>query len=481
MIDIVGVYTPVRVQLISLGCSKNRVDSEKLLGLLSNGGIEIVSGEYDYSKSRPDVVVINTCGFIKSAKEESIDEILFAVKAKIDGYIGSIVVCGCLTERYREELSEQIPELDAIFGTYQWKEIADYILTNCGKNSALSKLKANFKTNSKTKFQPDQTSSTSDSYYINRVQTNEKHYAYMKISDGCNRRCSYCAIPLIKGRYRSVPIEILVKEGEFLAKNGVKELILIAQDTTYYGVDLYKKRMLATLIEKLSNINGIEWIRIHYSYPSAFPTDVLEQMNSNPKVCKYLDIPLQHSSTKVLKMMRRGIDYERTQKILDKIRSKVPGIAIRTTIMVGHPGEGKREFDELLKFVKLNKFDLMGAFTYCEEEGTYDAKYYPDRISQKAKDLRYNQLMQLQSEIVLESHKKRVGTIEKVIVDRVDTNYIYTRSQQESPEVDGFILIPIKLPKGKKTPPLVLQNIIGNFAEVKIEKVKGYDYIAHFV
>ena len=336
---------PHKVQLVTLGCCKNRVDSEHLLAKLSEG-LEIVPEEVPYEESRPDTVIINTCGFIGDAKKESIDEILTAVKAKQDGFVGRIVVCGCLSERYREELQADIPEVDAFFGSFQWKEIVRWM------------------------------SLPQENDWTKRHLTTPSHYAYLKIADGCNRKCSYCAIPLIKGPFKSVPMATLEREAKALAAKGVRELILIAQDTTFYGMDLYGKKMLAPLIERLSKIGGIEWIRIHYSYPTGFPKDVLKVMSENPKVCKYLDIPLQHSSTKILKMMRRGVDRTRQQSLLDDLRSRVPGIALRTTMIVGHPGEGEQEFEDLLDFVRKNRFEMLGAFTYSEEEGTYDAKNF---------------------------------------------------------------------------------------------------------
>ena len=462
MIEVVGIFKPQRIQLISLGCSKNRVDSEKLLRMLSDGGIEIIADQYDYSLSRPDAVIINTCGFIKSAKEESIDEILLAIEAKKKGYTKMVVVTGCLSERYKEELRLQLPEVDAFFGTYEWEKVASFI-TDVRKANR------------------DNHPSKSERYQTSRILTTPRHYAYLKISEGCNRKCSYCAIPLIKGRYKSFPITSLVAEAKELARGGVKELILIAQDTTYYGIDLYKKRMLATLLRKLSEIKGIEWIRIHYSYPLAFPQDVITQINTNPKVCKYLDIPLQHCSTNVLKAMRRGIDYAKTQRVIDTLRSKIKGVALRTTLMVGHPGEGESEFRELLNFVERNRFEMLGAFTYSEEENTYDALNYEDSLSQREKNRRYKKLMSLQAKILREVNRQRIGTIERVIVDDVDNNFVYTRSQKESPEVDGVIRIPIILPNKSEEPPLLLKKLIGNFVEVRITGVDGYDLIADFV
>ena len=428
-----------KVQLLTLGCCKNRVDSEHLLAKLSEG-LEIVPEEIPYEESRPDTVIINTCGFIGDAKKESIDEILTAVKAKQDGFVGRIVVCGCLSERYRTELETDIPEVDAFFGSFQWKEIVKWMSLPQEKD------------------------------WTKRHLTTPSHYAYLKIADGCNRKCSYCAIPLIKGPFKSVPMATLEREAKALAAKGVRELILIAQDTTFYGMDLYGKKMLAPLIERLSKIDGIEWIRIHYSYPTGFPKDVLKVMAENPKVCKYLDIPLQHSSTKILKMMRRGVDRARQQSLLDDLRSRVPGIALRTTMIVGHPGEREQEFEDLLDFVKKNRFEMLGAFTYSEEEGTYDAKNFADDIPQGVKKRRYGRLMRLQSRISLENNQRRVGGVEKVIIDDVKDGFLICRSQRESPEVDGSILVDLKACKG--VDPL---RLIGKFAAVRIISATEYD------
>lgn len=451
MLKITGIFKPKRVQLISLGCSKNRVDSEKLLWKLSGGGIEIVPEEIEYSVSKPDAIVINTCGFIESAKQESINEILKAVEAKKKGFAEKVVVCGCLSERYGDELRESIPEADAFFGSYQWEKVLEFLGAAPAHQVAAVKSEEG------------------------RFLTTPSHYAYLKISDGCNRKCSYCAIPLIKGAYKSVPMGRLVEEAKSLARQGVRELILIAQDTTYYGMDLYKKRMLGTLLRKLCAIKGIEWIRIHYSYPSGFPADVLKIMASNPKVCKYLDIPLQHSSTKVLKIMRRGIDSIGTQKIIDKIRSEVPGVALRTTLIVGHPGEGKPEFEQLMRFVKKNRFEMLGAFTYSCEENTYDAEHYKDNVPERVKKSRYNELMKLQSRISLENNKKRIGSVEKVLIDSFSDGFFVARSQRESPEVDGQILV--KPEEGSGFAP---ERLIGKFAAVRIIAAGEYDLEAVF-
>ena len=446
MLEITGLSKIKSVQLITMGCSKNRVDSEKLLSRIKEGGLQILPEDADYKQSRPNAVIINTCGFIQDAKQESIDEILKAAKAKNDGYVQRLVVCGCLSERYRKELTTALPEVDAIFGSFEWDKVAAYLGLPSQSDSA------------------------------KRLLTTPSHYAYLKIAEGCNRKCSYCAIPLIKGRFRSVPMTALVKEARNLAKQGVRELILIAQDTTYYGLDLYKKRALAQLIEKLSSVKGIEWIRIHYSYPAQFPKDVLKVMAENPKVCKYLDIPLQHCSTKVLKTMRRGVDFAKTQALIDDLRNTVKGVALRTTMMVGHPGEGKKEFEQLLNFIKKNRFEMLGAFTYSEEEGTFDAKNYPDTITPKEKKARYNALMKLQSTISLENNRKRVGWVEKVIIDEYKEGYLLARSQRESPEVDGQIIIDLT-PQSNK-PDFDARRLIGKFAAVRIISASSYDLTA---
>ena len=446
MLEITGIFKPKRVQLITMGCSKNRVDSEKLLSRLSDGGLEIIPEDLPYEQSRPDVVIINTCGFIGDAKKESIDEILSAIQAKNSGFAGKVVVCGCLSERYLEDLKQSLPEVDAFFGSFQWKKVVEWMGLRPAGN------------------------------WTGRHLTTPRHYAYLKIADGCNRKCSYCAIPLIKGKFTSVPMATLEKEAKALAAKGVRELILIAQDTTFYGMDLYGKKMLAPLIERLSKIKGIEWIRIHYSYPAGFPKDVLKVMAENPKVCKYLDIPLQHSSTKILKMMRRGVDYIKTQKLIDDIRSRVPGVALRTTMIVGHPGEGDEEFNDLLDFVRRNRFEMLGAFPYSEEEGTYDALHFEDDVPSSVKKRRYARLMRLQSKISLENNQMRVGGVEKVIIDDYRDGFLIGRSQKESPEVDGAILIDLSPQKeAVKDGSFRPEDFIGKFAAVKIITATEYD------
>ncbi len=444
---IVAYCKPKKIQLVSLGCSKNTVDSEHLLRQVENMGIEIVPSDYQLSQqSTVDAVIINTCGFINDAKEESIESILAAVDAKNCGYVGKIYVFGCLSQRYMSELVESIPEVDGFFGAFDWNGVLKAI-----------------------------GGEVEEKLLEERYLTTPKHYAYLKISEGCDRTCSYCAIPLIRGKHVSVPMEKLLKEAEFLASKGVKELIVIAQDTTYYGLDLYKKRSLAQLLEKLSKVDGIEWIRIHYSYPAQFPQDVLDVMASNPKICKYLDIPLQHSSTKVLDLMRRSIDGKQTQQIIDAIREKVPGCVLRTTLIVGHPGEDKREFEKLLRFVQKNKFDRLGAFMYSEEEGTYGAQNLKDTVRKSTKQKRYEQLMQMQSDISYSINQQRVGDIERVIIDSYSNGVLVCRSQKESPEVDGEILV------GTDNSKFAPEKLIGKFAKVKIISANEYDLLAELI
>ncbi len=438
---------PRRIRLVSLGCSKNRVDSEHLLRQIANAGIEILPEDFDPAAPgavKIDTVIINTCGFIKDAKEESINAIFAAVDAKNRGYVRHILVFGCLSQRYRYDLVKEIPEVDAFFGAFDTDSVIE----------AVGIIK-------------------DDSQILKRYLTTPGHYAYLKISEGCDRTCSYCSIPLIRGRHISVPMDDLLEEARNLACEGVKELIIIAQDTTYYGLDLYKRRALGELLGKLCGIEGIEWIRVHYSYPAQFPEDVLDVMVSNPKICRYLDIPLQHGSTKVLESMRRSIDAPETQKIIDTIREKVPGIVLRTTMIVGHPGEDRKEFEKLLAFVEKNRFERLGAFTYSEEEGTYGAENFKDTVRESTKQKRYGELMELQSRISLEINEARIGNVEQVIVDSFTDGVLVARSRKESPEVDGEILI---------TPPeSEPEKLIGTFVKVKIIGAGEYDLLAELI
>lgn len=416
-----------RLRAVTLGCSKNTVDTEHLLAQLPPDEFEIVGD------GPVDCLLVNTCGFIGDAKEESVNAVLEAVAAKSRGEAAEVIVFGCLSQRYGAELKEEIPEVDAWFGA---REIAP-VLRHLG-------------------VEPDRSAP--------RRLAPGKGYAYLKISEGCDRRCSYCAIPFIRGAHRSVPMEELVGEARMLAEGGVKELILIAQDTTYYGLDLYRRRALAELIGRLSEIDGIEWIRIHYSYPADFPEDVLEQMADNPKVCKYLDIPLQHISDGVLDRMHRNVDGAWTRELISRLRSRVPGVVLRTTMIVGHPGETEEQFSELLEFVREARFERLGAFTYSEEEGTYDAAHFKDDVPQEEKQSRLDRLMSLQSDISYNYNQSRIGSVERVLVDEVmPDGTLVCRSQYESPDVDGEILV-----RGASVP-------VGEFITVKITGAEEYD------
>lgn len=428
------------LQVITLGCSKNTVDTEHLLSQVK-GSWEILPEE----ESRPvDVLLINTCGFIGDAKEESIQAILAAAARKKAGEVGRIIVFGCLSQRYMSQMPDLIPEVDYWFGARDLDPVVKALGCVPVRNPS-------------------------------RLRTDHLAYAYLKISEGCDRRCSYCAIPSIRGAHRSVPMEAIVAEAESLAKEGVKELILIAQDTTYYGLDLYRRRALAELIRRLSAVSGIEWIRIHYSYPADFPEDVLVEMAENPKVCKYLDIPLQHVSDKVLDKMRRHVDGEWTRTLVRRLREEVPGVVLRTTMIVGHPGEGRKEFAELLDFVREAGFERLGAFEYSEEEGTFGAENYRDSVPRKEKARRLAELMRVQSGISLAFNESRVGKTERVMVDDYADGVLVCRSQYESPEVDGEIVVRYDGHDfGGKTP----EELCGSFIDVRITGADEYDLIA---
>ena len=431
-----------KLQTVTLGCSKNKVDTEHILSHVEDLYEIIPEGE----DIPVDVILLNTCGFIGDAKEESIQAVLEAVEKKQRGEAGKVIVFGCLSQRYANELPELIPEVDAWFGAREF----DPVIRALGAEPSEEKRSS-------------------------RYLTTPSHYAYLKISEGCDRRCSYCAIPFIRGAHKSVPMEDLVREAEGLAEAGVKELIIIAQDTTYYGLDLYRRRALAELLQKLSEVDGIEWIRIHYSYPAAFPEDVLDQMADNPKVCRYMDIPLQHISDKVLDNMHRHVTGAWTRDLIRKMRERVPGVVLRTTMIVGHPGEGKRDFQELLSFVDEARFERLGAFMYSEEEGTYGAENFKDTITSKVKQERLDELMKRQSEISLAYNQSRVGTEVKVIVDDFMDGVFVCRSEFESPEVDGEILV-------KHDSAVVgdvdSYSLIGEFIKVRITGADEYDLIA---
>jgi len=397
---------------------------------------------FDSNDTSARVVVINTCGFIADAKEESIDTILSFVEAKKSGQIDKVFVMGCLSQRYRQELTEEIPEVDGFFGVTDMPEILRSLNT-----------------------------SISEKHLNQRHITTPSHYAFLKISEGCSWGCSYCAIPLIRGKHISKPIPNLVEEAQFLVNQGVKELILIAQDSTFYGMDIYGERKLSELINELSRIDGLEWIRIHYAYPTGFPMDLLTVMRSNPKVCKYIDIPFQHVSTNVLKAMRRGINREETIKLIDTLRSEVPGVAIRTTLLVGHPGETEGDFNELLDFVKEMKFDRLGVFAYSEEEGTHSATLADD-VPEAVKQSRVEQIMELQQQISLYNNKLRLNKIFKVIVDREEEEYYIGRTEFDSPEVDQEVLI-------SKNQSVILKP--GDFVSCRIMDVADYDLYGELV
>lgn len=428
------------LQVITLGCSKNTVDTERLLYQVKDAW-RIVPEDWT---GPVDVLLVNTCGFIGDAKEESVQAVLAAAARKKAGEVGKLMVFGCLSQRYMSQLPDLIPEVDNWFGARDLSPVVKAL----GCEPCDLPL---------------------------RRRTDDHAYAYLKISEGCDRRCAYCAIPFIRGAHRSVPMEALVKEAEALAASGVKELILIAQDTTFYGLDLYHRRALADLLRALSKVDGIEWLRIHYSYPADFPEDVLDEMAVNPKVCKYLDIPLQHISDKVLDKMHRNVDGAWTRTLVRRMREKVPGVVLRTTMIVGHPGEGKREFAELLDFVREAKFERLGAFRYSEEEGTFGAANYRDSVPKKEKERRLSELMQVQKDVSLAFNQSRVGSVEKVLVDDFADGVLVCRSQYESPEVDGEIVVRYDPADFVGRP---AEEIRGSFIEVRITGADEYDLIA---
>lgn len=424
-----------RIDIITLGCSKNLVDSERLLKRFSDLGYEV---KHDSDNVTGEVVVINTCGFIGDAKEESINTILQYVEAKKNKQIKKLYVMGCLSERYFEDLKIEIPEVDKFYGKFNW----DNLITD---------LKLTMPPTKK----------------YDRILTTPKHYAYIKISEGCNRFCAFCAIPLITGRHTSRPIDEICEEVEMLVGRGVKEFNIIAQDLSSYGLDLYKEMKLPELIERIANIKGVEWIRLHYAYPAQFPYDILPVMRKYSNVCKYLDIALQHISDKVLTNMRRHIGKEETIALIKRLREEVPGIHIRTTLMVGFPGEDEKEFEELKQFVKDIKFDRMGAFAYCEEDDTYAAINYEDEIPEETKQKRLDELMEIQESVALELNEAKIGKVFKVIIDKEEQDYYIGRTQFDSPEVDPEVLI-------KKTAELKQ----GYFYNVKITGAMPFELMA---
>ncbi|MBW7845272.1 MAG: 30S ribosomal protein S12 methylthiotransferase RimO [Bacteroidia bacterium] len=421
-----------KVNIVTLGCSKNIVDSEELYSQLKANKFEV---EHESIKDDANIVVINTCGFIDNAKQESIDTILRFAEAKKVGEIDKLYVTGCLSQRYMPDLQKEIPDVDKYFGTTHLPQL-------------LKTLGADYK----------------HELIGERLITTPSHYAYVKISEGCDRPCSFCAIPIMRGNHVSKSIEQLVTEAKGLVKKGTKEILLIAQDSTYYGLDIYGERKLAELLNRLSDVDGLEWIRLHYAFPSQFPMEVLDVMQSKSNICKYIDIPLQHTSDNMLKAMRRGITSARTQEVVDKIREKVPEIAIRTTLIAGHPGETEKDFEDLCKFVKYNRFDRLGIFTYSHEEGTHSGTMIDD-VPQEEKERRAAVVMDIQQRISSELNQKKVGKTFKVLFDRKDSGYFVGRTEFDSPEVDNEVLVDAK------------NNYIriGDFAQVKITSAEDFD------
>ena len=427
------------IDIITLGCSKNLVDSERLMRQLEAAGYNVT---HDSERPQGEIAVINTCGFIGDAKEESINMILEFAQAKEEGALEKLYVMGCLSERYLKELEEEIPQVDKYYGKFNWTEL----LADLG-NTYRQELGNE------------------------RHITTPGHYAYLKISEGCDRSCSYCAIPIITGKHTSRPMEEIVAEVKHLVAQGVKEFQIIAQELTYYGIDLYKKQKIAELIEQIADIPGVEWIRLHYAYPAHFPMDLMRVMRERPNVCKYMDIALQHISNNMLSRMRRNVTKEETYKLIENFRKEVPGIHLRTTLMVGHPGETEADFEELKAFVKAAKFDRMGAFAYSEEEGTYSATHYEDNIPQETKEQRLSELMAIQEEISAELGREKIGKTFRVIIDRLEGDYYIGRTEFDSPEVDPEVLIE----SGKQ--PLT----IGEFYQVFITNSDDFDLFGEVV
>lgn len=421
-----------KVNVVTLGCSKNIFDSEVMMAQLKANKFDV---EHESMNDDAQIVIINTCGFIDNAKQESIDTILRYAEAKAEGMVDKVYVTGCLPERYKEDLENEIPEVDAFFGTRELPRL-------------LKTLKADYK----------------HELVGERLLTTPSHYAYFKIAEGCDRPCSFCAIPLMRGKHKSTSMEELLEQAKGLAAKGVKELMLIAQDLTYYGLDLYGERTLAKLLTELEKVEGIEWIKLHYAYPSGFPMDVLEVMRNSYKVCNYLDIPLQHGSTSVLKAMRRGTTREKTEALIADMREKVPGIAIRTTLIVGYPGETEDDFQEMYDWVEKSRFDRLGVFTYSHEENTH-AYSFEDDVPEEVKKERADKIMELQSGISYELNQEKVGKTFKVLFDRVEGDYFIGRTEFDSPEVDNEVLI-------KKDAAYVR---IGDFANIKITSADHYD------
>ncbi len=421
-----------RVNVVTMGCSKNLVDSEVLLNQLERDEFEVV---HDSSETGFDAVFVNTCGFIHDAKQESIDMILDYVEAKKRGDIGKLFVMGCLSERYQKDLEQEIPEVDRYFGKFDLKAMVDEL---------------------KVTYHPE--------YIYERKITTPSHFAYLKISEGCNRSCSFCAIPMMTGRHKSRTIESLVKEARYLAKKGVKEILLIAQELSYYGMDIYGKNQLPELIDKISEIKGIEWIRLHYLYPTKFPYEILPVMRDNPKVCKYLDMPLQHIANPVLKNMLRHVTREETETLIKRIKEEVPGVILRTTMLVGFPGETEADFEELKQFIKETKFERLGVFPYSHEEGTYASKKFTDDVPEALKQARADELMEIQQQVSADLNQQKIGQMFIVIIDRKEGEKYVGRTEFDSPEVDGEVLISSSAELNK-----------GQFYQVKITGAEDYD------
>ncbi len=427
------------IDIITLGCSKNLVDSEQLIRQLEQAGYDV---KHDPEKPEGEIAVINTCGFIGDAKEESINMILEFAQAKEEGDLEKLFVMGCLSERYLKELAVEIPQVDKFYGKFDWKQLME-----------------------------DLGDVYDPKIYLERSLTTPKHYAYLKISEGCDRTCSYCAIPIITGKHVSRPMEDILKEVELLVKRGVKEFQVIAQELTYYGVDIYQEQRLPELIERIAQIPGVEWIRLHYAYPAHFPFDLLRVMRENDNVCKYMDIALQHITDNMLKKMRRNVSKMDTLDLIQRMRNEVPGIHIRTTLMVGHPGESEQDFEELKDFVRMVKFDRMGAFAYSEEEGTYSADKYEDDIPEEVKHARLDELMDIQQGVSAEVAHRKVGTTQRIIIDRLEGEYFIGRTQFDSPEVDPEVLIKNEGQDLK----------VGEFYQVKVTSSDDFDIYAELI
>lgn len=423
-----------RVNVITLGCSKNLVDSESLMRQLESNGYRVAHD----SNNPAEIVIINTCGFINDAKQESIETILQFEDLRTKNKIEKLFVFGCLSERYKNELEKEIPTVDKFFGVYSIKEMIESI-------------GGHYK----------------EELVGERALTTPNHYAYLKISEGCDRTCSFCAIPLIKGKHQSRTIEELVGEAKFLISKGVKEIILIAQDLSYYGIDIYKEPKLGELIDKLSDIKGLKWLRLHYMFPAKFPKDVIDVMKAKPNICKYMDIPVQHVSDKLLKDMRRGINKEQTYDLINYFRKEIPEMTLRTTLLVGHPGETDEDFNELIEFVRFAKFDRLGVFTYSEEENTYSAINFKDDIPFSIKQSRMDEIMDVQRDISNELNTNKIGKTFKVIIDRKESDYYVGRTEFDSPDVDNEVIIK---PKEKKLR-------VGSFYNVKIKSADDFDLI----